>query len=190
MFAGKTTWLLERARALSPEEFVLLKPSIDTRYSDNECVTHDGDRLPAFNLPMEPLAFPDFPSKIKTVLLDELNFLNPEALIPAVEAQLAEGRDVIAAGLMYDFEKKPFGATLPLSKIADEFVQLEARCDGCNQPARQSYRKVQVADQVVLGAEELYGACCDGCWARLSAAAARETESAMSGAVAESTVTA
>lgn len=171
MFAGKTTWLLEQARALSPEEFVLLKPSIDTRYSDNECVTHDGDRLPAFNLPMEPLAFPDFPSKIKTVLLDELNFLNPEALIPAVEAQLAAGRDVIAAGLMYDFEKKPFGATLPLSQMADEFVQLEARCDGCSRGARQSYRKVQVADQVVLGAGELYGACCDSCWARLSAAA-------------------
>lgn len=171
MFAGKTTWLLEYARTLSADEFVLLKPSIDTRYSENECVTHDGDRLPAFNLPMEPIAFPEFSSKITTVLLDELNFLDPEKLIPAVQAQLREGRDVVAAGLLYDFEKKPFGATLALSKIADEFVQLEARCDGCQQPARQSYRKIQVADQVVLGAEELYGACCDACWGRLSASA-------------------
>lgn len=186
MFAGKTTWLLEYARALSADEFVLLKPSIDTRYSENECVTHDGDRLPAFNLPMEPITFPEFSSKIKTVLLDELNFLNPDALIPAVEAQLKEGRDVVAAGLLYDFEKKPFGATLALSKLADEFVQLEARCDGCSQPARHSYRKVRVADQVVLGAGELYGACCEKCWGRLSAAAVAET--VLSGEPAQSEV--
>lgn len=187
MFAGKTTWLLEYARTLSVDEFVLLKPSIDTRYSENECVTHDGDRLPAFNLPMEPVTFPEFSSKIKTILLDELNFLNPEALIPAVEAQLKEGRDVVAAGLLYDFEKKPFGATLALSKLADEFVQLEARCDRCSQPARQSYRKVKVDDQVVLGAGELYGACCEACWPKLSATKAGDA--ALESVVAPSEIT-
>jgi thymidine kinase len=70
--------------------------------------------------------------------------------------------------LLYDNQKKPFGATLPLSKLADKFIELFAKCDGCGKQANQSYRKTKARNQVILGAGESYGACCEACWSSLN----------------------
>ncbi len=168
MFSGKTSWLLGYVHSLPHDSYKLFKPAIDTRYATNAVVTHTGLQLPAQNLNIQTPRFPKIPRSVTTILIDELNFFQPEGLLSAIAEQVSLGKTVVGAGLLYDFQKKPFGATLPLSKKADAFIQLYARCDNCGKKAKHSYRKAQNTSQVMLGAAETYGACCTACWIQLS----------------------
>jgi thymidine kinase len=165
MFAGKTTTLLSIAKKLPDNSYLLFKPSIDTRYSNDECVTHAGERLPALVIDRNtPNLFAHLRSETHTVFIDELNFFDPTIIQPEIMKLLEKGIDVVGSGLLYDFLKQPFGATLPLSTIADEVITLTAMCDGCGGKADHSYRKVKRQDQIVVGASDAYGACCGDCW--------------------------
>jgi len=168
MFSGKTTWLINYTENLTPGSYILYKPDIDTRYGNNTCVTHNGKSSPAMNLNTKKLDFAKINKTVKTILIDELNFFLPDQLIKAINIQLKQGRNIIGAGLLFDYNKQPFGATLPLSKIADRFIQLYAKCDRCKKDAIHSYRKVVEKNQILLGASETYGACCKTCWRLLS----------------------
>lgn len=167
MFSGKTTWLINYVKNLTPGSFVLCKPDIDTRFKKNACVTHHGTSFSAINLSTKKVDFSHINKEVKTILIDELNFFLASDLIKALQKQQKQGRNIIGAGLLFDYLKKPFGATLPLSKIADTFIQLYAICDGCKKDAKHSYRKVRAKNQFLLGAMETYGACCEECWETL-----------------------
>ena len=164
MFAGKTTWLCERAHSLPPGSYRVFKPDIDTRYSEHECVTHDGLKMPAENLSITDPQFPEMDDSVKTILIDELNFFSFTLLLPQIRAQQELGRDVIGVGLLYDIRRQPFGATLFLSALADSFVQLYSKCDQCGKPAENTYRKIESDEQVILGSGDIYGVCCNDCW--------------------------
>lgn len=165
MFAGKTTALLTEAQKLPPASFLFFKPSVDDRYLKDAVVSHDGEQRQATVISAIYPLFPEFDHhKIKTVLIDELNFFDYNSLRPQIQKLQSDGINIIAGGLLYDFRHQPFGATLPLSKEADKFVELFARCDRCGKPANHSYRKVPNEAQVLVGAKESYGACCEACW--------------------------
>jgi len=165
MFAGKTTALLAEAKKLPEGSFVFLKPSIDIRYAKDDVVSHDGLKIPAKVINTVRPVMPKInPAKTKTVLIDELNFFPYKVIKPQLQKLLDQQIDVIGAGLLYDFRHQPFGGTLQLSKEADRFVELFAHCDICGQPATHSYRKVLDSAQVLVGAKESYGACCEDCW--------------------------
>lgn len=164
MFAGKTTWLLNHAKTLVPGSYRLFKPGMDTRYAADQVVTHNGERLAAENLDAAAPVFPRFDRSIRTIMIDELNFFHTERLYRAITEQLQKGIRIIGAGLLYDFQRRPFGATLPLAEKADSFVRLYAVCDGCGSEAEYNYRKIADRHQVVLGAAEAYGASCTDCW--------------------------
>lgn len=168
MFAGKTTWLLDHVQDLPLDSFILLKPEMDTRYATNACVTHDGVEYPAQNLDHLQPKLPPLKPQVQTILIDELNFFSIKTLLPLISTLLAQERSVIGAGLLYDFAKEPFGATLPLSKKADRFIELFAVCDACGQPAQYNYSKVMMENKVKLAAAEVYGSCCGVCWPTLS----------------------
>ena len=168
MFAGKTTWLINYAKTLPFGSFRLFKPNVDTRYGKDHYVTHDGIQESAINISVENPTFPDMDPRITTLLLDELNFFSAETLLPAIQEQRALGRTIVASGLMHDFAKKPFGATPVFANIADTNIELFAICDSCGQNATHSYRKIQHTSQFMLGAKELYGACCLTCWDRFN----------------------
>ncbi len=168
MFSGKTTWIIDYVTKLTPGSFVLFKPNIDTRFGKDVCVTHHGKSFPAVNLNTKKIDFSQLKEELTTIVIDELNFFSPDALIPLIKEQQKKGRNIIGAGLLYDYKRQPFGATLPLSKTADSFIRLYARCDRCGKDAGHSYRKVDVKNQFLLGAKETYGACCDDCWEILS----------------------
>lgn len=169
MFAGKTTWLISKISELTPGSYQLFKPAMDTRFSEDACVTHDGISHPAANLSTQEPSLPVLPSSVSTVLIDELNFFSAESLWPVIEELISDQRQVIGAGLLYDFAKQPFGATLPLSAKANQFLELTAQCDRCGSAAQYNYRKVPNQEQVLLGAGDSYGACCASCWPLLQA---------------------
>lgn len=168
MFSGKTTWLMDHIDKLTPGSFRLFKPDIDTRFGKNICVTHQGRTYPASNLRTAYPKFPHMSRTITTILIDELNFFSPESLHVELETQQKLGRNLVGAGLLFDYKKKTFGATFPFSQIADSFIQLYAMCDLCKKKANHSYRKSRDKKQFLLGAEESYGACCENCWQRLN----------------------
>lgn len=168
MFSGKTTWLIEFTRTLPAGSYLVFKPAIDTRYGKNKCVSHNGASISAANLKTDGSDFPELDGKIKTVLIDELNFFAPDKIIPLIKKISKGGLHIVGVGLLYDYRKMPFGATLRLSKSADSFIKLQARCDGCGKEAQHSYRKVRRSGQFLLGAAESYGACCTTCWETLS----------------------
>ena len=167
MFAGKTTWLINTAKALPKERFRLFKPDIDNRFSETMVISHDGDGLTSENISSKNPVFPDMDKDVTTLLIDELNFFNPKTLIPAVKEQLELGKHVYGVGLLYDVNKKVFGATLALAQMADEFIELYANCNGCGVKASNTYRKVKSPKQILIGASDLYGAACDRCWPKL-----------------------
>lgn len=168
MFSGKTTWLINYIEKLTPGSFVLFKPDIDTRFGKNVCMTHHGKSYPATNLSTKKPEFPPMSNTITNILIDELNFFTLENLFDELKEQQKRGRNIVASGLLLDYRKQPFGATLPLSKIADTFIQLYAICDLCKKDAIHSYRKVHEKKQFLLGAKESYGACCDLCWSKMN----------------------
>lgn len=168
MFAGKSTALISRANDLQPDSYIAFKPQVDVRYSAQEIVTHNREVLAAIPVVVEdPELLSFIQPDTQTIIIDELNFFPFDPVWREIQSVLDKGIHVIGAGLLHDFRKQPFGATLPLLEHADEAVALTAICDFCGKPAPFSYRKVDSEAQFLLGAEEKYGACCEECWVKL-----------------------
>jgi len=127
MFAGKTEELLrrvERAR-IAKKRVLLFKPALDTRYSEEEVVTHYGRALPCQRLPTG-ISWRDFSQFVPDQELqgtdvfafDEAHFFGPE--FPRLcEALVARGKRVIVAGLDLNFRGEPFGPMPELLALAD-----------------------------------------------------------------------
>lgn len=170
MFSGKTTYLIEQFDR--GERAVVFKPDLDARYTKKPVViSHNKEMIPAVlvdsNHPEEMQALV---ADYKTVMIDECNFFSDD-LILIVEQFLSEGRNVYVAGLVLDSERNVWGPMHKLIEIADERIEITARCDGndgkCTLPATLSYRKIPKNEQVrVAGADE-YGAACQQHYAEL-----------------------
>lgn len=163
MFSGKTTYLIKQFDAGTGA--VVFKPDLDERYTKKPVViSHNQEVIPAVLVnhkrPSEMLALVgDF----RVVMIDEVNFFH-DSLKETVEQFLSEGRDVYVAGLVLDSEQALFGPMNDFVKVADEKVEVFARCDGengkCKNPATLSYRKIPKEEQVRVAGVDEYGAAC------------------------------
>lgn len=176
MFAGKTEELLrrvERAR-IAKKEVLLCKPSLDTRYSEEEVVTHYGRSLPCLRLPpdlslgdLERLAGEGL-EKADVVAFDEAHFFGPD--FPRIcEELVARGKRVIVAGLDLNFRAEPFGPMPELMALADEVAKLQAVCVVCGKPATRTQRLVdgkpaRGGPEILIGGLESYEARCRDCF--------------------------
>jgi thymidine kinase len=176
MFAGKTEELLrrvERAR-IAKKKVLLCKPSLDTRYSEVEVVTHYGRSLPCLRLPAEVtlgelmrLAAGELEGA-DVVAFDEAHFFGPE--FPELcEALVGQGKRVIVAGLDLNFRGEPFGPMPVLLALADEVTKLQAVCVVCGKPATRTQRLVdgkpaKGGPEILIGGLESYEARCRDCF--------------------------
>lgn len=176
MFAGKTEELLrrvERAR-IAKKRVLLCKPSLDTRYSETEVVTHYGRSLPCLRLPIEVSlaelkrrAGEDL-GKADVVAFDEAHFFGPD--FPQLcEELVARGKRVIVAGLDLNFRAEPFGPMPVLLALADEVTKLQAVCVVCGKPATRTQRLVdgkpaKGGPEILIGGLESYEARCRDCF--------------------------
>ncbi|MGC9529106.1 MAG: thymidine kinase [Candidatus Bipolaricaulaceae bacterium] len=176
MFSGKTEELLrrvERAR-IAKKRVLLLKPALDTRYADEEVVTHYGRSLPAFRLPVtgegERLwALAD--GRIdgaEVVAFDEAQFFS-SAFPGLCEQLVAQGKRVVVAGLDLNFRGQPFGPMPRLLALADEVIKLQAVCVICGQAATRTQRLVDGAPatsgpEILVAGLEAYEARCRNCF--------------------------
>ncbi len=164
MFSGKTTYLIEQFD--KGQSAVVFKPDLDERYTKKPMVvSHTQAMIPAVLVNhLKPEEMRELVGDFKVVMIDEVNFFH-DSLLEIVKSFLEEGRDVYVAGLYLDSERNVWGPMTALIAIADNKVEVTARCDGdagtCKSPAVLTYRKIPKTEQVrVAGADE-YGATCE-----------------------------
>lgn len=166
MFSGKTEELIRRMkRALFARQKVgIFKPAIDTRYSEDNIVSHDQNSIPceavenSGNIVL-------LSGDLDVIGIDEAQFFDKG--LPEVCVKLAnQGVRVIIAGLDMDFKGLPFGPMPQLCAIAEEVTKLHAVCMECGGLASFSHRMVRSDKLVLLGEKEEYQPLCRRCYNR------------------------
>jgi thymidine kinase len=144
-----------------------VKPKLDNRYGGkDEIHSHDDKKTPAIVVDGEKPE--DIIKRIIStgadkVIFDEVQFFEKEKIMRVIETLRLRGIHVIAAGLLYDYQRKPFGCTPDLIGLADERLELFAICQKCGGLARHTERVKGGKGQIVVGAADMYIASCERC---------------------------
>ena len=154
MFSGKTEELIRRMKRakFAKQRVEIFKPAIDTRYSEEDIVSHDSHSIAS--TPIDSSAS-----------IDEAQFFD-SGLIDVCNQLANNGIRVIIAGLDMDFKGNPFGPMPQLCAIADEVSKVHAICVKCGQLASFSHRTVKNEKQVLLGETAEYEPLCRECYLR------------------------
>lgn len=166
MFSGKTEELIRRLKRakFAQQRIEIFKPSLDTRYSEEEVVSHDSNSIPS--TPIDSSAsILLFASDKDVVGIDEAQFFD-EGLINVCNQLADNGIRVIVAGLDMDFKRIPFGPIPALCAIADEVTKVHAICVKCGNLAYASHRTSKSEKRVFLGEKADYEPLCRECYKR------------------------
>lgn len=164
MFSGKTEELLRRVNRarIARQKVEIYKPVIDTRYSDDEVVSHDANAV--VSTPVEnSQAILLLSSEADVVGIDEAQFFD-EGLVDVCNQLADAGKRVIIAGLDMDFKGNPFGPMPQLCAIAEDVTKVHAICVRCGNLAHISHRIVAGDKQVMLGELQEYEPLCRQCY--------------------------
>ena len=166
MFSGKTEELIRRLKRaiFAKQKVVIFKPSIDTRYSEADVVSHDHNSISS-NPVSSPKSILKLAQNFDVVGIDEAQFFD-SGLIDICNQLANNGVRVIIAGLDMDFKGNPFGPMPQLCAIADEVSKVHAICVKCGQLASFSHRTVKNDKQVLLGETAEYEPLCRECYLR------------------------
>lgn len=174
MFAGKSEELIRRAKRLgfAKKNYLVFKPSIDDRYSQNEVVSHDKRSLKSISCTTTS-QIREYLNNYKenvvdAIIFDEVQFFD-EDIINLCEELANSGIRVIVGGLDMDFKGEPFKIMANLLARAEKIDKLTAICVKCGEPATRSQRLVngepaRADDEIVLvGGNESYEPRCRSC---------------------------
>jgi len=164
MFSGKTEELIRRLKRakIANLKVEIYKPSIDTRYHDQQIVSHDENSIQSTPVDNSQTILL-LAGEVDVVGIDEAQFFDDQ--LPEVCDQLAvRGIRVIVAGLDMDFMGQPFGQMPFLLAKAEYITKLHAICVKCGNIANYSYRKTAQSGQVLLGEKEAYEPRCRHCY--------------------------
>lgn len=170
MFAGKTEELIRRIKRLqyAKKKILVFKPMIDDRYSIDEVVSHNGDRIQSISIKEAKEVLQYIDGTVDAVAIDEVQFFD-SSIVQILDYLADKGIRVIAAGLDRDFRGEPFGPMPELLTKAEFVSKLTAICNICGAPATRTQRLVNnqpasYNDPVVLvGASESYEPRCRHC---------------------------
>ena len=164
MFSGKTEELLRRVNRarIARQRVEIYKPVIDTRYSEDEVVSHDSNAV--ISTPVDnSQAILLLSSEADVVGIDEAQFFD-EGLVDVCNQLADAGKRVIIAGLDMDFKGNPFGPMPALCAIAEDVTKVHAICVRCGNLAHISHRIVAGDKQVMLGELQEYEPLCRQCY--------------------------
>lgn len=169
MFSGKTGKLVALIEVFTKMGYKVLtvKPAIDSRYGGKKEI-HSHDHKTSHAITISDELGDEIIKKIlatgaKKVIFDEVQFFRKEVIIKVIMKLKKLGIHVIAAGLLYDYKRQPFGATPDLMGLADEHLELFAVCQKCGCLARHTERRHGGKSLVVVGAADSYIASCEKC---------------------------
>lgn len=164
MFSGKTEELIRRMRRanFAKQRVEIFKPAIDTRYSEENVVSHDQHTI--LSTPVDSSSsILLLSSDADVVGIDEAQFFD-EGLVKVCNELANKGVRVIIAGLDMDFQGRPFGPIPGLCAIADDVTKVHAICVKCGALAYISHRLVQNDKRVLLGEKLTYEPLCRECY--------------------------
>ena len=156
MFSGKTEELIRRLKRaqFAKQQVEIFKPMLDTRYDDDEVVSHNDNRIRSTPVPaaanIRLLA-----NNVQVVGIDEAQFFDDE-IISVCNDLANRGIRVIVAGLDMDFKGNPFGPMPALMATAEYVTKVHAVCTHTGNLAHFSFRKAINDKLVLLGETEEY----------------------------------
>ena len=166
MFSGKTEELIRRMKRaeFAKQRVEIFKPSLDTRYSEVDVVSHDRHSIPSTPVDTSSSILL-LSSDIDVVGIDEAQFFD-NGLVEVCNELANRGVRVIVAGLDMDFKGVPFGPIPALCAVADEVTKVHAICVRCGALAYVSHRLVNNDKRVMLGEQSEYEPLCRDCYSK------------------------
>lgn len=171
MFAGKTTELLRVGKrySLAKKNVVYIKPNMDNRYSENDIVTHVGEKVAAISIDINSTVISSMPQVIAAdvVLIDEIQFFS-SITKDSIHHLVKLGKKVYVSGLDLTADEEGFSLVGELMLLADEVRKISAVCSMCGNDAARSYKKNgDKSAKIELGADDMYAAVCKRCYYEL-----------------------
>lgn len=173
MFSGKTTKLLElynnNVSLYGQEKCVALNYKLDTRYGENQIITHDGKKIDCISL----INIDDFITNEKTrsiILNAQFIFINEGQFFENIDKTVLHlhntlGKDVILCGLDLDYKREQFGSMMNLITSATNVYALKGTCKLCKGDSEFSHRTVNNYLQILIGYSQ-YIPLCQQCYKR------------------------
>ncbi len=173
MFSGKTEELIRRLRRaqFANQKIAIFKPAIDTRYSDEEVVSHDFHKISSKPI-SDASKMLDIDADVQVVGVDEAQFFG-DNLVDVCQTLAGRGVRVIVAGLDTDFKGVPFGPIPMLMAVAEDVQKVHAICVKCGSLANHSHRLSRSEDLVLLGEKDVYEPLCRECFLKAQAEEAK-----------------
>jgi thymidine kinase len=164
MFSGKTEELIRRLKRAEYAKLKveIFKPLVDTRYSEEEVVSHDETTIRS--TPVESSGnIVLLAGNVDVIGIDEAQFFDKN-LIDVCNKLANSGIRVIVAGLDMDYLGKPFGPIPALMAEAEYVTKVHAICMNCGNLAQYSHRTAQSDKLVLLGETNEYEPLCRVCY--------------------------
>jgi thymidine kinase len=165
MFSGKSEELIRRLRRakIARQKVQVFKPEFDSRFSDNQIVSHSEMRHESANGRSAADVLEKVDPDTEVVGIDEGQFFDNE-LVNVANTLARRGVRVIIAGLDQDYTGKPWEPKPQLLAIAEHITKTHAICMKCGQPANYSQRTFESEERVAVGAADKYEARCRRCF--------------------------
>jgi len=165
MFSGKTEEMIRRLRraTIARKRVQVFKPAIDTRYSEDEIVSHADLRMRSEAVKDVDELLNRIDWRTEVLGIDEANFFGLD-LVQAVNQLADDGKQVIVAGLDTDYLARPFAPMPDLLALAESITKTLAICMRCGTPAKHTQRLVESDDLILVGAGGAYEARCRRCF--------------------------
>lgn len=156
MFSGKTEELIRRCRRadIAGQKVIIIKPTIDNRYSETEIVSHNKNALKSV-MAENAEQIIDLADDAQIVCIDEAHFFD-NTLVDIANKMANNGKRVIIGGLDMDFEGKPFEPVPQLLAVAEYITKLHAVCSKSGMIASYSQRLNENKDRVLVGEKDAY----------------------------------
>ncbi|QTN00879.1 thymidine kinase [Sediminibacillus dalangtanensis] len=167
MFSGKSEELIRRVRRATYGNLSVrvFKPAIDSRYSEESVVSHNGTSILARPVDRGADILDYIDADVDVIGIDEVQFFDEE-IVGIVDELANHGHRVIVAGLDTDFRGEPFGPVPELMALSESVTKLNAICPVCGSPASRTQRLIDdkpasYDDPIILvGASESYEPRC------------------------------
>ena len=163
MFSGKTEELIRRLKRASfaKQRVEIFKPAIDTRYSNDEVISHDRNSIQS--TPIDSSAsILLFSSEIDVVGIDEAQFFDEAG--ECLQRTGQPGHTGHHSRTGHGLQGNTVRPHACLCAIADEVTKVHAICVRCGDLAYISHRIIASDKRVLLGEKEEYEPLCRCCY--------------------------
>lgn len=165
MYACKSTELLRRINMYEflDKKIIVINHNINNRYGSSNLSTHNREYYnKCINLDkLKEFEKYNIFNEIEIIIIEELQFFSDAFEIVKKWTDI-DNKNIIAAGLDGDFERKPFGDVLKLIPYAEKVTKLNALCKKCNDGSIACFTKriTNKKDKTLVGSCDIYEAVC------------------------------